>query len=234
MTASYAAAVADFKSGQRGGWTGLPFFQDSSAERLAAMLDAKAAAGQRILPAAPDVLNALRLTPPEKVRAVILGQDPYPTPGHAHGLAFSVNPSVAIPRSLGNILKEMESDLGLPHPGHGHLAAWAGQGVLLLNACLTVEAAKAGSQRGLGWEILTDQMIRMVSQSSKGAVFLLWGADAQKKAPLIDGARHLIIQTAHPSPLSARRGFFGSRPFSATNNWLKARGQGEIDWRLIY
>jgi uracil-DNA glycosylase len=232
VTASYAAAVADFRSAQQGGWADLPFFQDGSAERLASALDAKMAAGQRLLPAPPDLLKALRLTPLEKVRAVILGQDPYPTPGDAHGLAFSVNPGVAIPRSLGNIMKEMASDLGLPRPAHGNLAAWAGQGVLLLNTCLTVEAGKAGSHRGLGWESLTDQMIQAVSQNCNAAVFLLWGADAQKKAPLIDAARHCVVKTAHPSPLSARRGFFGSRPFSTANAWLSARGQGEIDWRL--
>jgi uracil-DNA glycosylase len=232
VTASYAAAFTDFKRLQQGGWADLPFFQDGSAERLASALDAKVAAGQRLLPAPLDLLNALRLTPLEKVRAVILGQDPYPTPGDAHGLAFSVNPGVAIPRSLGNIIKEMASDLGLPRPAHGNLAAWAGQGVLLLNTCLTVEAGKAGSHRGLGWESLTDQMIQAVSQNCNAAVFMLWGADAQKKAPLIDGARHCVIKTAHPSPLSARRGFFGSRPFSTANAWLKARGRGEIDWRL--
>ncbi len=232
MTAGYGAAIADFRELQSGDWAALPFFQDGSAQALASRLDDMAASGQRILPMPGDILNALRWTRLEETRVVILGQDPYPTPGDAHGLAFSVSPGVAIPRSLGNIFKELESDLGLPRPSHGHLAAWAGQGVLLLNTCLTVAAAKAGSHRGLGWERLTDQMIQLVSNNSKATVFLLWGVDAQKKAPLIDSTRHLILMSAHPSPLSARRGFFGSRPFSAANAWLKQQGRTEIDWRL--
>jgi uracil-DNA glycosylase len=163
---------------------------------------------------------------------VVLGQDPYPTAGDAHGLAFSVNHGVKIPRSLANIFKEMESDLGLPRPPHGHLAHWAGQGVLLLNTCLSVEAGNAGSHRKLGWQTLTDQIVDVVSRKSEGVVFILWGADAQAKRAMIAGSNHLVIESAHPSPLSARRGFFGSRPFSRANAYLIAKGLGAIDWNL--
>jgi uracil-DNA glycosylase len=232
VTASYRLALAAFLDEARGGWAALPFFTGSAAPDLMARLDGMAASGKRILPAPSDVFNALALTPLDRVRAVILGQDPYPTPGDAHGLAFSVNHGVPVPRSLANIFKELQSDLGLPRPFHGHLDGWARQGVLLLNACLTVEAGKAGSHRGLGWEALTDQMIRAVSERAEGAVFVLWGADAQKKKALIDAGRHPVIESPHPSPLSARRGFFGSRPFSQINAHLAERGQPPVDWRL--
>jgi uracil-DNA glycosylase len=232
VTATYGAAPTAFLAGTKGGWTALPFFQGHAAAALMRRLDDEVAAGGRVLPAPDDVFNALRLTPLAGVRVVILGQDPYPTPGDAHGLAFSVSPGVTVPRSLANIFKELASDLGLPRPAHGHLDAWARQGVLLLNACLTVEAGRAGSHRGLGWEALTDEMIRAVSDRPDGAVFVLWGADAQKKRELIDGARHLVIATAHPSPLSARRGFFGSRPFSRANAWLMGKGREAVDWSL--
>jgi uracil-DNA glycosylase len=232
VTASYRAALAAFLDETRGGWTALPFFTGSAAPALMARLDDMVVAGQRILPAPSDVFNAPALTPLEKVRVVIVGQDPYPTPGDAHGLAFSVNERVPVPRSLANIFKELGSDLELPRAGHGYLDAWARQGVLLLNASLTVEAGKAGSHRGLGWEALTDQMIRAVSERAEGAVFVLWGADAQKKRGLIDAGRHLVIESPHPSPLSARRGFFGSRPFSRANAYLQGRGLPPVDWRL--
>jgi uracil-DNA glycosylase len=230
---TYGEALAAFRSEAKGGcWATLPFFADGHADRIASTLDALAARGPRILPPAPDVFTALRLTAPDAVRVVILGQDPYPTPGDAHGLAFSVRDGVKVPRSLQNIFKEMRSDLGHPPPRSGSLLPWARQGVLLLNACLTVIAGKAGAHRGLGWERLADEVVRHVSDRSPGAVFILWGADAQKKRPLIDEARHLVIATAHPSPLSALRGFFGSRPFSRANAWLAARGREPIDWRL--
>ncbi len=228
----YQAALAAFRRDAEDGWATLPFFTDGSAERLMQRLDAKVAAGVAILPAATDVFAALRLTPLDRVRVVILGQDPYPTPGDAHGLAFSVNPGVKIPRSLANIFKERESDLGLPRPSHGNLLSWARQGVLLLNTNLTVEAGSAGSHRQMGWQILTDQIIQAVSERARSAVFLLWGADAQAKRLLIAEPRHRIIASAHPSPLSARRGFFGSRPFSATNAHLANTGQASIDWGL--
>jgi uracil-DNA glycosylase len=229
---SYKAAIADFIETERNGWQKLPFFADEEAAKLAELLDQKAAAGTSLLPAPDDVMNALKWTSLADCRVVILGQDPYPTPGDAHGLAFSVNLNVPIPRSLSNIFKELESDLGYPKPRHGNLTAWAEQGVLLLNTCLTVEAGKAGSHRKLGWEKLTDQMIQAISAKPDPVVFMLWGTDAQRKADLIDGQKHLIIKTPHPSPLSASRGFFNSKPFNRTNDWLKARGLEAIDWKL--
>ncbi len=228
----YQAALAVFLRQNEGGWTALPFFQNGSASRLMLRLDQLVASGNHILPSPHDLFNALALTPPAHVRVVILGQDPYPTPGDAHGLAFSVNHGVKIPRSLANIFKEMERDLGLPRPPHGHLAHWASQGVLLLNTCLSVEAGKAGSHRKLGWQALTDQVINAVSRKSDGVVFILWGADAQAKREIIAGSNHLVIESAHPSPLSARRGFCGSSPFSRTNAHLQSQGRGVIDWKL--
>jgi uracil-DNA glycosylase len=231
VTLSYQAALAAFLRQERMGWTALPCFQDGSAERIIQALDDETARGAEVLPAAGDLLNALRFTPLDHVKVVILGQDPYPTPGDAHGLAFSVNPGIAIPRSLANIFKELESDLGLSRPVHGHLMEWARQGVLLLNTCLSVRAGEAGSHRRLGWQALTDQLISAVSRRHQPVVFILWGADAQAKRDLVE-RDHLIIESAHPSPLSARRGFFGSRPFSRTNAFLRAQGFNEIDWRL--
>jgi uracil-DNA glycosylase len=228
---SYRAALGTFlRDAGECGWAALPFFRGGHAALLATRLDEKLAAGNHVLPPAADVFTALTLTPPEAVRVVILGQDPYPTPGDAHGLAFSVRDGVAIPRSLRNIFKELEADLGVAPPRSGSLIAWAGEGVLLLNACLTVEAGQAGAHRGLGWERLGDEAVRMVSDVSPAAVFILWGADAQRKRGLIDEARHFVIATAHPSPLSARRGFFGSRPFSRANAWLRERGRHGVAW----
>jgi uracil-DNA glycosylase len=228
---SYGAAIASFVSNNRNGWASLPFFQDGAARDLAAKLDALAQSGRHILPSPPDVLNALSWTSLDNSRVIILGQDPYPTPGDAHGLAFSVNYGVAIPRSLRNIFKELQSDLGIVMPSHGHLKGWADQGVLMLNTCLSVEAGVAGSHRRMGWEALTDQMISALSNKPGSSVFLLWGADAHRKSELINEKRHLVLKTPHPSPLSARRGFFNSKPFSASNAWLKAQGETEIDWR---
>jgi uracil-DNA glycosylase len=228
---SYRAALDAFvRDAGEGGWAALKFFAGGDAARLAARLDGLAAAGHQLLPPAADVFAALALTPPQAVRVVILGQDPYPTPGHAHGLAFSVRDGVAIPRSLRNIFKELEADLGIAPPRSGSLLPWARQGVLLLNACLTVEAGAAGAHRGLGWDRLAEEVVRHVSNRSPAAVFMLWGADAQRKRGLIDEARHLVLATAHPSPLSARRGFFGSRPFSLANAWLRERGREEVEW----
>lgn len=185
-----------------------------------------------VFPPEPDVFNALRLTPYDDVRVVILGQDPYHDDGQAHGLAFSVRPGVKPPPSLANIFKELRDDLGYAIPDHGYLAAWAERGVLLLNAVLTVRAHEPASHKGKGWEHFTDALIRAVSAHTRPVVFVLWGAPAQKKVALIDETRHVILRSPHPSPLSARTGFFGSKPFSRANAALRDAGEREIDWRL--
>jgi uracil-DNA glycosylase len=179
-----------------------------------------------------DVFAALHLTPLSEVRAVILGQDPYHGPGQAHGLAFSVRPGVTIQPSLRNIFAERQSDLGLPPPEHGCLDRWARDGVLLLNTTLTVRNGSAGSHQGRGWETFTDQVIRVVSSGPEPVVFILWGASARKKAALVDRSRHTVVQSAHPSPLSASGGFFGSKPFSAANDSLVAAGRAPLSWRV--
>ena len=190
----------------------------------------------RVYPPHPQVFAALHLTPFASVKAVLLGQDPYHGPGQAHGLCFSVPPGVDIPPSLRNIYAERQGDLGLDSPPHGNLEAWARQGVLLLNTTLTVRAGQAGSHRGRGWERFTDEVIRsLADRSTDPVVFILWGAAARKKRSLIIDAgqeRHAIIESAHPSPLSAHNGFFGSRPFSRTNQALEAAGRDPIDWRV--
>ena len=185
-----------------------------------------------VYPPEEDVYAALHLTPYADVKVLILGQDPYHGEGQAHGLCFSVRRGVAVPPSLQNIYKEMQSDIGLAPPSPGNLESWAGQGVLLLNAVLTVRASQAGSHRNRGWETFTDQVIRMVNNKKERVVFILWGAFAQKKKPLIDSNRHYVIETPHPSPLSAHRGFFGSRPFSRANTALLEAGRSGIDWGL--
>ncbi|MCB0981155.1 MAG: uracil-DNA glycosylase [Acidimicrobiaceae bacterium] len=193
-------------------------------------------AGERarhtVFPPEPEVFAALHLTPYATTRVVILGQDPYHGPKQAHGLCFSVRPGVAIPPSLANIHKELQADLGIDPPGHGNLDAWARQGVLLLNATLTVRAGQAASHQGKGWETFTDEVLRAVNGKPHPVVFILWGASARRKTSLIDPSRHTIIQSAHPSPLSAHNGFFGSRPFSRTNAALEAAGLDPIDWHL--
>ena len=185
-----------------------------------------------VYPPEEDVYAALHLTPYADVKVLILGQDPYHGEGQAHGLCFSVRRGVAVPPSLQNIYKEMQSDIGLVPPSHGNLESWAGQGVLLLNAVLTVRASQAGSHRNRGWETFTDQVIRMVNNKKERVVFILWGAFAQKKKPLIDSNRHYVIETPHPTPLSSHRGFFGSRPFSRANTALLEAGRSGIDWGL--
>ena len=185
-----------------------------------------------MFPPEAEVFAALHLTSYEDVKVFILGQDPYHGEGQAHGLCFSVRPDVQIPPSLQNIYTEMQPDIGVTPPTHGNLESWARQGVLLLNAVLTVQAHKAGSHRNRGWEIFTDQIIRVVNDKQERVVFLLWGAFAQKKKPLIDADRHVVIESPHPSPLSAHRGFFGSRPFSRTNSALTAAGREPIDWSI--
>ena len=186
-----------------------------------------------VYPPREKLFAALNTTPPERVRVVILGQDPYHEPGQAHGLSFSVEPGVAIPKSLGNIYKEMESDLGLPIPKTGCLLPWAKNGVLLLNAVLTVEAHKAGSHRKFRWERFTDQVIKATNPLPQPIAFVLWGNFAIKKVPLIQAnAPRLVLTSAHPSPLSAYRGFFGSRPFSKINEFFAENGQKPMDWAL--
>jgi len=185
-----------------------------------------------VYPPPGEVFAALHLTPYADVRVVMLGQDPYHGPGQAHGLAFSVRPPVRPPPSLANLFKELEADLGIPPPGHGSLISWAQQGVLLLNTTLTVRARSAGSHQKKGWEIFTDQVLRVVNDKPEPVVFVLWGASARSKKRLIDTSRHTIIESPHPSPLSAHRGFFGSRPFSRINDALIAAGQTPIDWAL--
>ena len=185
-----------------------------------------------VYPAEADEFAALHLTSYADTRVVILGQDPYHGPGQAHGLCFSVRPPTPPPPSLVNIFTELEADLGIPRPSHGNLTAWARQGVLLLNTCLTVRAGDANSHHGHGWEQFTDAVIRAVDAKEHPVVFLLWGANARRKRELLDRRRHVIIESAHPSPLSARNGFFGSRPFSRTNTALTTAGLAPIDWRL--
>lgn len=210
-----------------------PEFSQPYMQQLHTFLEQQAAAGKTILPPAAHRFNALQSTPPDKVKVIILGQDPYPTPGHAHGLSFSVQPEVApLPRSLGNINKELLSDLNIDNSHSGYLQPWAEQGVLLLNTVLSVEAGQAGSHRKQGWEIFTDKIIGYVSEQAPPCVFILWGKQAQDKATLIDSERHAIITSSHPSPLSARRSFFGSQPFSRANAFLQAQGREAIDWGL--
>ena len=203
---------------------------------LKAFLAAERAQGKTIYPRPRDWFAALDATPPQDVRVVILGQDPYHGPGQAHGLCFSVQPGVRTPPSLVNIYKEMQADLGIPRAAHGHLKHWADQGVLLLNTCLTVEAGKAASHQGKGWEAFTDAVVAAVAADPAPKVFILWGNHAQKKAAHVPGlgadSPHLILRAPHPSPLSAHTGFFGSRPFSQANDFLKSHGRGTIDWRL--
>lgn len=187
---------------------------------------------RRIHPDMHDIFNALRYTPYENVRAVIIGQDPYHGPGQAHGLCFSVKRGVAIPPSLQNIFQEIEDDLGIPAPPHGELTAWAKSGVLLLNNVLTVREGQANSHRSRGWETLTDRVISLVNDKQTPVVFLLWGANAREKARLVTNPRHFVLTCAHPSPLSAFNGFFGCRHFSKTNELLEAAGEAPINWRI--
>lgn len=178
------------------------------------------------------LFSALKLTPYERTRVVILGQDPYHGPGQAHGLSFSVMPGVRIPPSLQNIYKELDSDLGISAPNHGYLLHWAEKGVLMLNAVLTVREGQPNSHKGLGWERFTDAIMMKLNERDEPLVFILWGSYAQQKGAFIDRRRHKVIRSPHPSPLSAHRGFLGSRPFSQTNDFLREQGMGPIDWAL--
>ena len=186
----------------------------------------------RIFPPADDVFNAFHLTPLQDVKVVIFGQDPYHGENQAHGLCFSVKPEVEIPPSLVNIYKELQDDLGCYIPNHGYLEKWAKQGVLLLNTVLTVRAHQANSHRGIGWEEFTDAAIRVLNAQDKPMVFILWGRPAQMKKSMLNNPKHLILEAPHPSPLSSYRGFFGSKPFSQTNEFLAKHGVEPIDWQI--
>lgn len=187
---------------------------------------------RQIFPPADDIFNAFHLTPLHEVKVVILGQDPYHGTGQAHGLCFSVRPGVEIPPSLVNIYKELHDDLGCSIPNHGCLTKWAKQGVLLLNTVLTVRAHQANSHKGIGWEEFTDAAIRKLNEQDRPIVFILWGRPAQAKKTMLHNPKHLILEAPHPSPLSAYRGFFGSRPFSQANRFLEAQGIDPIDWQI--
>ena len=186
----------------------------------------------RVYPPADDIFNAFHLTPLKDVKVVILGQDPYHGDGQAEGLSFSVKPGIDIPPSLVNIYQELHDDLGCTIPSHGNLVKWAKQGVLLLNTVLTVRAHQANSHRGIGWEEFTDAAIMALNNQDRPIVFILWGAPAQRKEKMLTNPQHLILKAPHPSPLAAYRGFFGSRPFSQTNEFLKAHGIEPIDWQI--
>ncbi len=201
-------------------------------QNLRSFLKREKAAGKKIFPKGDEFFAALNATPFDQVKVVLLGQDPYHGPGQAHGLCFSVRPNVAIPPSLRNIYLELKNDLGVATPRHGCLLDWTKQGVLLLNATLSVEAGRAASHQGQGWEAFTDAVVDKLNRERKNLVFVLWGSSAQKKGAAIDGEKHLILKAPHPSPLSAHRGFLGCGHFSKINNYLIQTGQTPIDWQL--
>ena len=207
-------------------------FEKDYIDALRSFLVAEKSAGKVIYPKGDEYFRAMDLTPFDQVKVVILGQDPYHGPGQAHGLSFSVRPDVAIPPSLVNMYKELESDLGIPPARHGFLEHWAKQGVLLLNSVLTVQHKQAASHQGQGWEHFTDRIIAELNEKRENIVFILWGSYAQKKGRFIDKSRHLVLRSVHPSPLSAYRGFFGSRTFSKTNEFLTSKGVEPINWQL--
>lgn len=209
-----------------------PIFATPGMRSLREFLRAEKAAGKRIFPPGPQIFAALHATPFDRVKVVILGQDPYHGPGQAHGLCFSVLPGVPPPPSLANIFTELARDVGVVRPDHGCLASWARQGVLLLNTVLTVEQGRAGSHQGRGWEAFTDAIVDLLNRERDGLVFILWGSPAQAKGRAIDTRKHLVLKSVHPSPLSAHRGFFGSGPFSKANDWLVSHGQAPIAWAL--
>lgn len=209
-----------------------PEFEKPYFEGIVRFLKDEKAAGKIIYPPGPEIFSAFSLTPFDKVKAVLIGQDPYHGAGQAHGLCFSVRKGVTVPPSLVNMYKELKADLDIDPPGHGFLEKWAEQGLLMLNASLTVEAGKPMSHSKIGWEQFTDAVIRTVSAQKEGIVFILWGRFAQQKEALIDTERHFVLKAAHPSPFSATSGFFGSRPFSQTNKLLEQQGKQPIDWKL--
>lgn len=208
------------------------YLERPEMQALSAFLRAEKQRGKVIYPPGPEIFAAFDHTPFDKVRVVILGQDPYHGPGQAHGLCFSVRPGVPPPPSLQNIFKEIERDLGISPPDHGCLTPWADRGVLLLNAVLTVERGLAASHQGKGWEGFTDAAIDALNREREGLVFLLWGSYAQRKGQLIDGRRHCVLRSVHPSPLSAHRGFLGCGHFSAANRYLETHGHAPVDWSL--
>ncbi|PJJ98464.1 uracil-DNA glycosylase [Lysobacteraceae bacterium NML75-0749] len=208
------------------------WFEREDMQALSAFLRQRKRQGVQIYPPAAQIFAAFEATPFDAVKVVILGQDPYHGAGQAHGLCFSVLPGIAPPPSLLNIYKELEADIGFQRPNHGYLMHWARQGVLLLNAVLTVEAGHAGSHQNRGWEGFTDHVIDVLNREREGLVFLLWGSHAQAKGKVLDGRRHCVLRAPHPSPLSAHRGFFGSRHFSRSNEYLARRGVAPIDWQL--
>lgn len=210
----------------------LPELTSAPMQALRGFLRSEMAAGKDIYPPARQIFAALDHTPFDQVKVVILGQDPYHGPGQAQGLCFSVPPGVDVPPSLVNIYAEIKRDLGIEAPAHGCLIPWADQGVLLLNAVLTVERARAGSHQGKGWEPFTDRIVALLNAEREGLVFMLWGSYAQAKGKIVDARRHLILRAPHPSPLSAYRGFIGCGHFSRANAWLKGRGLKPIDWQL--
>ncbi len=207
-------------------------FSQPYMQSLRAFLMAEKQRGKHVYPPGSEIFNAFNSTPLEQVRVVILGQDPYHGPGQAHGLCFSVRAGIAVPPSLRNIFKELQSDLGCVPPGHGNLQHWAEQGVLLLNNVLTVERGLAAAHQGRGWEQFTDRVVDVLNRERQGLVFMLWGSHAQKKGQMIDRQRHLVLTAPHPSPLSASRGFFGCRHFSRANQYLQQQGNMPIDWAL--
>jgi uracil-DNA glycosylase len=208
-------------------------FEKQYMKNLKLFLLQEKEAGHTIFPKGADIFNAFNHTPFDKVKVVILGQDPYHGDGQAHGLSFSVKKGVKVPPSLKNMYKELETDIeGFVSPDHGELTQWADQGVLLLNATLTVRAHEPGSHQGKGWEAFTDQAISQLSAQKTGLVFLLWGRYAQNKSVLIDEKKHTVLKSAHPSPFSAYNGFFGSRPFSKTNAVLTGRGEAPVNWQI--
>lgn len=207
-------------------------FEQDYFQKIVEFLKAEKAKGTIIYPKGSDIFNAFSLTPFAKVKVVILGQDPYHNPHQAHGLCFSVNDGIAPPPSLVNIYKEIKSDLGIDIPAGGNLSHWAKQGVLLLNASLTVEANKPMSHAQIGWHLFTDAVIKTISVQKENVVFLLWGKFAQSKTPLIDEHKHLVLKAAHPSPLSAYNGFYGCKHFSKTNEYLQSKNLTPVEWRL--
>ena len=215
-------------------WKKLLFeeFGESYMQSLRQFLFDEKAKGKRIFPPGEEIFTALNTTAFDNANVVILGQDPYHGARQAHGLCFSVKPGIEIPPSLVNIYKELETDLGFMRPTHGCLTYWAEQGVLLLNAVLTVESGRAGSHQGKGWERFTDKIIALLNENKRGIVFILWGSYAQKKGAIIDRQKHMVLQSPHPSPLSASKGFFGNHHFSKTNDYLKSQGKASIDWQL--
>lgn len=216
-----------------GGWDEAlaPLFSDERYLKIREFLK-KEYSTHVVYPDMYDLYNCFRFTPLENVKAVILGQDPYHEPGQAHGLCFSVKPGVPLPPSLKNIYKEIKDDLGITEPNCGDLTKWAREGVLLLNTTLTVREHEANSHANCGWAWFTDGVIKIVSEKCNNVVFILWGRNARSKEPLIDRQKHLVLQSAHPSPFSANYGFFGSKPFSKTNAYLSAHGKEPIDWQL--